>query len=227
MYISSSAEVLKSAADMTARSISRLRSAVELHRDAERFVHPRLRLAVAQRRVDQRDHLVELLLAHQLANRFADRGRIGLLAAEVGVPKVVRAFRGIDRNRGDFLGLLLPAASALGELRAAARLSLVLCRCGSRSFVGVIGDAEQAATAAAQATTAAAAEATTALTAATEATATAALLAAAAAAADAAACWPPSSVRINRQHEVGHRIDLHDQIRFSASSGVVIISTSS
>ena len=30
-----------------------------------------------------------LLAAHQLANRLADRGRIGLLAAEVTVPELV------------------------------------------------------------------------------------------------------------------------------------------
>ena len=155
MYISSSAEVLKSAADMTARSISVFDRPVELHGDAERLVHPRLGLAVTQGRVDQGNDLVELLLAHQLANGLAHRGRVGLLAAEVAVPELVGlceasiAIAAIDLARDSLAARL---TLRIGERGWA--FSLGRCRRLRGRLLGFVRDAELTATTAAKTTTA-------------------------------------------------------------------------
>ena len=98
MYISSSADVLKSAADITARSISvfeRPSSSIAMPSDS--YIHDwgwPFRSAALIRAID----LAVLLVFHQLTNRFRARRPDRLACAEVRVPKNVRALRSVDRD---------------------------------------------------------------------------------------------------------------------------------
>ena len=184
--------------------------ALELHRDAQRLVHPSLGVAVPQCGFDQRDHVAVLTLLHQTPHRRADLRQVAATLGEVRRPLVV----GVITQRGIFSGVGIVGEILLWLQRLGGR-GLREDQVG-RAVGNVVGHAEltttaataEAATAAAEATTAtaqaAAAKAATAATQATAAKATATTTqAATATAGDAAAQAAAEATRgggLNRQH---------------------------